>query len=448
MKKRLKYSIIFLLISILILGYIYYPALNIVTGYSSKNMASGVFMANRDQFSMMDNDNGFFPISLAKYDINKEEQSVTSSLFGLMKRKSIYVEGLGAVLVDKNQINQLDLKVPNRFKTDSNLPYPYGDLPQKDTLFDEVNYEILEKAVENAFDTKGEKLKQTRAVLVIYKDHIIAEKYENGFDKKSLMHGWSMTKSFASTMYGILQRKEGFDLNSITGLKKWKNDERSNITYRNLLEMNSGLEWDEAYFNISDVTKMLYLTDDMGQLQIDKPLVGLPNETWNYSSGTSNLLSGPLLREQFNSHQEYLDFWYEELLDKIGMHSAIVEVDQVGNYIGSSYAWATTRDWAKFGLLYLHEGNWNGEQVLDSSFVKYVAAPTNSSEGRYGAQFWLNAGAYFPDAPLDIYYSSGFKGQYVFIIPSENLVIVRTGLKGDPKFDVNEFLKEIIASIS
>jgi len=432
----------------LILGYIYYPALNIVTGYSSKNMASGVFMANRDQFSMMDNDNGFFPISLAKYDINKEEQSVTSSLFGLMKRKSIYVEGLGAVLVDKNQINQLDLKVPNRFKTDSNLPYPYGDLPQKDTLFDEVNYEILEKAVENAFDTKGEKLKQTRAVLVIYKDHIIAEKYENGFDKKSLMHGWSMTKSFASTMYGILQRKEGFDLNSITGLKKWKNDERSNITYRNLLEMNSGLEWDEAYFNISDVTKMLYLTDDMGQLQIDKPLVGLPNETWNYSSGTSNLLSGPLLREQFNSHQEYLDFWYEELLDKIGMHSAIVEVDQVGNYIGSSYAWATTRDWAKFGLLYLHEGNWNGEQVLDSSFVKYVAAPTNSSEGRYGAQFWLNAGAYFPDAPLDIYYSSGFKGQYVFIIPSENLVIVRTGLKGDPKFDVNEFLREIIASIS
>jgi len=432
----------------MILGYIYYPALNIVTGYSSKNMASGVFMANRDQFSMMDNDNGFFPISLAKYDINKEEQSVTSSLFGLMKRKSIYVEGLGAVLVDKNQINQLDLKVPNRFKTDSNLPYPYGDLPQKDTLFDEVNYEILEKAVENAFDTKGEKLKQTRAVLVIYKDHIIAEKYENGFDKKSLMHGWSMTKSFASTVYGILQRKEGFDLNSNTGLKEWKEDERANITYRNLLEMNSGLEWDEAYFNISDVTKMLYLTDNMGQLQIDKPLVGLPNETWNYSSGTSNLLSGPLLREQFNSHQEYLDFWYEELLDKIGMHSAIVEVDQVGNYIGSSYAWATTRDWAKFGLLYLHEGNWNGEQVLDSSFVKYVAAPTNTSEGRYGAQFWLNAGAYFPDAPLDIYYSSGFKGQYVFIIPSENLVIVRTGLKGDPKFDVNEFLREIIASIS
>jgi len=351
-------------------------------------------------------------------------------------------------LVDKNQINQLDLKVPNRFKTDSNLPYPYGDLPQKDTLFDEVNYEILEKAVENAFDTKGEKLKQTRAVLVIYKDHIIAEKYENGFDKKSLMHGWSMTKSFASTVYGILQRKEGFDLNSNTGLKEWKEDERANITYRNLLEMNSGLEWDEAYFNISDVTKMLYLTDNMGQLQIDKPLVGLPNETWNYSSGTSNLLSGPLLREQFNSHQEYLDFWYEELLDKIGMHSAIVEVDQVGNYIGSSYAWATTRDWAKFGLLYLHEGNWNGEQVLDSSFVKYVAAPTNTSEGRYGAQFWLNAGAYFPDAPLDIYYSSGFKGQYVFIIPSENLVIVRTGLKGDPKFDVNEFLREIIASIS
>ena len=448
MKRRLKYFIILLLIGFLVLGYVYYPALNIVTGYSSKNMASGVFLANRDKLSMMENDNGFFPISLANYDINKEEKSVTSSLFGLMKRKSIYKEGLGAVLINENQVDHLRLKAPNRFKVESNLPYPYGNLGQKDSLFDEVNYKMLETAVENAYDVEGINLKQTRAVLVIYKDHIIAEKYEVGFDEKSLMHGWSMTKSFTSTMYGILQKKRGFDLDSSTGIIAWEQDERIKITYRNLLEMNSGLEWDEAYFNISDVTKMLYLAEDMGQLQIEKPLVGLPNNTWNYSSGTTNLLSGPLLRKQFNSHQEYLDFWYEEFLDKIGMNSAIVEVDQAGNYIGSSYAWATTRDWAKFGLLYLHEGNWNGKQVLDSSFVKYVATPTNSSEGRYGAQFWLNAGGYFPDVPLDMYYSSGFKGQFVFIIPSKDLVIVRTGLTGDPKFDVNKFLKAVIASLS
>lgn len=448
MKKSLKYFLILLLISSLVLGYIYYPALNIVTGYSSKNMASGIFLAGRDQQSMMDDDNGFFPISLANYEINEVEKSVTSSIFGLMKRKAVFKDGLGATLITEGYNSNNVFNKPNRIQQDKNLMFPYGDLRQKDTLFPEINYEKLENAVTKAFDEPGKKDIQTRSVLVVYNDRVIAEKYLEGFDQHSLMHGWSMTKSLTSTMYGILQKQRNFDIHKATGLEDWEADDRKNISYANLLEMNSGLEWNEAYFNISDVTKMLYLASDMGQAQIDKPLGGQANESWYYSSGTTNLLAGPLLKKQFDTDQEYLDFWYTELIDKIGMYSAVLETDQVGTYIGSSYAWANTRDWAKFGLLYLHEGNWNGEQVLDSSFVKYVASPTKSSEGRYGAQFWLNAGGHHPDAPLDMYSCNGFKGQYVFIIPSKNLVIVRTGLKGDPKFDVNEFIKSIVASIS
>jgi len=189
------------------------------------------------------------------------------------------------------------------------------------------------------------------------------------------------------------------------------------------------------------------MESDMGMSQVQKKLIGKPDSLWNYSSGTTNILSGPILRKHFGGHQEYLDFWYQELIDKIGMHSMVVETDLAGNYIGSSYAWATTRDWAKFGLLYLHEGNWNGNQVLDSTWVRYTSTPTNTSEGRYGAQFWLNAGAYHPDVPLDMYSSNGFKGQHVFIIPSKDLVVVRTGLVSEPKFDVNDFLKHIIESI-
>ena len=448
MKKVLKYFLILVFISSLIFGYLYYPALNIVTGYSSKNMASGIFLAKRDQQSMMDDDNGFIPINLAKYEINQTEKSVTSSIFGLMKRKAVFKDGLGATLINEGHGNNKVYNKPIRIQPDLNLIFPYGELAQKDTLFLEIDYKKLDKAVANAFDEAGEKEKQTRSVLVIYEDHIIAEKYLEGFDHRSLMHGWSMTKSLTSTMYGILQKQKGFDIYKQTGLEAWKSDDRKDITYANLLEMNSGLEWGEAYFNISDVTKMLYLDSDMGQSQIDKPLIGQPNESWYYSSGTTNLLAGPLLKEQFDSDQEYLDFWYKELIDKIGMYSAVIEIDESGTYIGSSYAWANTRDWAKFGLLYLHEGNWNGEQILDSSFVKYAASPTNSSEGRYGAQFWLNAGGHHPDAPLDMYSCNGFKGQYVFIIPSKRLVIVRTGLKGDPNFDVNDFIKNIVESIS
>jgi CubicO group peptidase (beta-lactamase class C family) len=127
------------------------------------------------------------------------------------------------------------------------------------------------------------------------------------------------------------------------------------------------------------------------------------------------------------------------------MDSALVETDMAGNFVGSSYGWATTRDWAKFGLLYLNEGNWNGEQIFDPSWAKYVATPTNGSNGLYGAHFWLNANGKYPDVPRDLYHCSGYQGQMVFIIPSMDLVVVRMGLSED--FDSNAFLRDIVLSI-
>jgi CubicO group peptidase (beta-lactamase class C family) len=448
MKKWLKYLLVLIGLVLLYFGFTYYPALNIVTGYASKNMASGLFLADRDLRSMSDQDNGFFPISLASYKIDEKEKSVTASLFGLMKRKAVFKEGLGAILINDSYDSKKDFPKPKRHFKRVDMPFPYGTLKQKDTVFAEVNYKKLDAAVEYAFDKRQEDQKKTRAVLVIYKGKILNESYAEGFDKNTLMHGWSMTKSITSTIYGVLQNQGKIDIHTQTGIKEWATDQRSKITLNNLLQMNSGLSWDEEYFNISDVTKMLYLESDMGSSQIKNQLVGKSDSLWNYSSGTTNILSGPLLKSRFKSHQEYLDFWYKDLIDRIGMHSMVIETDLSGSFIGSSYAWATTRDWAKFGLLYLNEGNWNGEQVLDSSWVKYAATPTNTSEGRYGAQFWLNAGGHHPDVPLDMYSCNGFKGQYVFIIPSKQLVVVRLGLVSDPKFDVNVFLSGITESIN
>ena len=282
---------------------------------------------------------------------------------------------------------------------------------------------------------------------MIYKDKIIAEKYADGFDKNSRILGWSMTKSLTGTFFGILQKQGKININDKAPIAEWQNDERKSITINNLLQMNSGLEWEEDYGKISDVTKMLFIEKDMTKSQINKPLVGKPNETWNYSSGTTNLLSG-ILRKQFKTHQEYLDFWYSSLFDKIGMHSALTEVDMAGNFVGSSYGWATTRDWAKFGLLYLHKGNWNGEQIFDESWAKYVATPTNTSHENYGAQFWLNAGGKFPNTPKNMYYASGFQGQMVAIFPSHDLVIVRMGLKENPEFDFDGLLSGVVSSLN
>jgi len=253
-----------------------------------------------------------------------------------------------------------------------------------------------------------------------------------------------MTKSLTGTYFGILQKQGKIDINKPAPIAEWKNDERAKITINDLLHMNSGLAWEEDYSKISDVTQMLFQAEDMTKSQIEKPAAFKPNTHWNYSSGTTNLLSG-ILRKQFQNHQDYLDFWYSSLLDKIGMNSALVETDMAGNFVGSSYGWATVRDWAKFGLLYLHKGNWNGEQLFDENWAKYVSTPTNTSNGNYGAQFWLNAGGKFPDVPKDIYYCSGYQGQMIAILPSHDLVIVRMGLSEE--FDFNGLLSGVVGSL-
>jgi CubicO group peptidase (beta-lactamase class C family) len=446
MKKFLKIFGLILIIALVYLRISIYPQLDLISGFSAKSVASGHFLDNRSLEIIEATDNNIPKVDWATNTINDASQFATSKVYGLKERKAIYREGLGATLIDAAFDQKKPYLIPNRTKTTSNLPFPYGDLEQKDSLFSNIDYEKLQKAVDNAFDKKGEKFKRTRSVVVVYKNKIIAEKYAPSFNKNSKILGWSMTKSITATYFGILQKQGKIDIMQKAPIDAWKNDARKNITINDLLHMNSGLEWDESYDKICDATKMLYIERDMTQSQIVKPFVGKPNQTWNYSSGTSNLLSG-ILRKQFKTHQEYLDFWYASLLDQIGMQSSLVETDMAGNYVGSSYAWATMRDWSKFGLLYLHKGNWNGEQIFDESWAKYVSTPTNTSDGDYGGHFWLNAGGKYPDAPRDLYYCGGFQGQRIFIIPSLEMVIVRMGTSPEETFDFNGFLKEIIEAI-
>ncbi|MDP3353051.1 MAG: serine hydrolase [Flavobacteriaceae bacterium] len=448
MKKILKYSLSFLFIAMIFAVYSYYPKLDIVTGFAAKSVCSCTFEDQRKQAIIEAEDNDIDPVYYAKNVINYEEKSVTSTVFGLKKRKAIYKEGVGCVLLsEENTNNNLASFHPKRVMLQNNLAFPYGNLEPQKTIFSNVNPQKLTLAVNNAFDKNGEIIKKTRAVLVVYKDQIIAEKYVDGFDKNSKLLGWSMTKSITSAVVGILEKQGKINVNQHNLFDEWQNDSRSEITLNNLLQMNSGLEWVEDYNTISDVTKMLYIDRDMTQTQLDKSLIGTPNNSWNYSSGTTNLLSR-FIRNQFKTHQQYLDFWYAELIDKIGMNSMIIETDLSGNYVGSSYAWATVRDWAKFGLLYLHKGNWNGEQILNESWIDYTVSPTNSSDGVYGAQFWLNAGGKYPNAPKDMFSCDGYQGQHIFIIPSKDLVIVRMGLTEAPEFDFDNLLKEILASIN
>ncbi|GLU44769.1 serine hydrolase [Allomuricauda sp. NBRC 101325] len=442
--KLLKRVLLLLIVVIGVVVYLNYPKLNIISGYAAKNVASGVYVAHRSAASMNQYDNSAPLVELAVTEVDENEESASSTVYGFMKRTAVYRDGLGAVLVNDDYDPAKMTLRPKRIQPLDTIPYPYGQAAPMDTILPEVDMGQINKAMALAFAEP--EIQKTRTLLILYKGHLIAEKYINGFDKDTPILGWSMTKSIIATLYGVMERQGKLEMDWPAPIAEWKDDERKDITLNHLLRMQSGLAWEEDYTGISDVTRMLFLDSDMTVAQRNKKAIAKPTEIWNYSSGTSNLLSG-ILRQQFRSHQEYLDFPYAALLDKIGMYSMVLEADIAGNYVGSSYSWASTRDWARFGQLYLDKGMWNGEQLFNPEWVDYITTPTLHSNGTYGAHFWLNAEGIYPDVPKDLFSCNGFEGQYVFVIPSKDLVIVRTGLAEDPYFKINEVLSAIVNAV-
>ncbi|MGB0836655.1 MAG: serine hydrolase domain-containing protein [Flavobacteriaceae bacterium] len=445
--KKVKYLVALILLGVLFIVFSNYSKLNIISGYASKSLASNYFVSGSNLNYIQANDLNFSPIDLASLAVDDVDQSASASVFGMMNRTSVYREGLGTVLVNDTYDPEAPYLIPVRNQPTLEASFPYGNGPDKDTVFANVDYKELEAIVADAFDGPSDEVKrQTRSVLVVYKDHIIGERYQEPFNQSTKILGWSMNKSIQSTLMGILIDQQGFDIYAPAPIEEWKDDERFQITTHNLLQMNSGLSWEEDYNTISDVTRMLFLDSDMTQSQTLQKLAHTPNTHWNYSSGTTNVLSG-ITRKQFETHQEYLDFPYSQLIDKIGMYSMLLEADLDGNYVTSSYGWATTRDWAKFGLLYLHRGNWNGTRVFQETWVDYVTTPTPTSKGRYGGQFWLNAQGHYPRLPKNMYSANGYQGQRVAIFPDQDLVIVRTGLGDESVFDFESFCSDIINAI-
>ncbi len=419
-----------------------YPKLPIGTGYAAKKMCSCHFIAGRTQESIQKEDLANSPLDLTSTKIDEEGKKVTTTILGMGAKTAIYKENLGCVLLQGEDDYQVKLDLPKGRKNGAAI-WPLGEKVTTQKVKG-VDYNALERAVNSMFDPSLEmdSLK-TRAVVVIYKDTLIAEKYAKGFDKDTEILGWSMNKSITGTLVGMLVKDGKMDITDDHLFEEWT-DERSKITMNDLLQMQSGLRFEENYTKISDVTKMLFLEEDIVAEVVKNPLETAIGKKWVYSSGTTNLIAG-VVRNEFDTQEAYLKFPYERLFRKIGMHSMIWETDESGNYIGSSYGYATPRDWAKFGLLYLKEGNWYGEQIIDTAWVNFVRQPAEHSGGIYGGHFWQNHNhAAYKDAPSDLYSCNGFEGQYVFIIPSKDLVIVRMGL--NQKIDFNSFLRDVIAA--
>jgi CubicO group peptidase (beta-lactamase class C family) len=227
----------------------------------------------------------------------------------------------------------------------------------------------------------------------------------------------------------------------------------------NLLQMSSGLAFNESYFNplTSDALPMLFGPgrNDMGAFAANKPLEHQPGTHWSYASGTTNIVSR-IIRDQVGGTAEgYSAFMQTALFDVIGMTSAEGEFDGSGTLVGSSWIHATARDWARFGLLALRGGHWDGQQLVPEGWINWSRTPLDHEEsGQYGAFFWLNVGndelsipRRIPNGPKGIFMASGFRGQYVVMVPSKDLVIVRLGRTGSDHYaDVYRWIGNVISA--
>lgn len=442
--KKVYWSIALLILGLSALWFNQYPKLEMISGYYAKYTATSVFYAGHTLPYLVENDHQAPLIEWASAEVDKGKKQVSAEVYGLQHRTAVYLDGIGAILVqDPDQLP--DLKAARRSKTPIPLPYPQGHLEPKDTVFQEVNYDGVRAAIDGAFAQND--VQKTRSVLVLYKGHLIGEKYASPIGPDTPILGWSMTKSVLATWYGILSDRGKLSVSDPLDLTEWQQDERSKIKIDDLLRMSSGLAWEEDYGKLSDVTRMLFQSDDMGQAALDQKSIAPAGTLWNYSSGTTNALA-KYMRRYFDDVHQYTQFGYDELIDAIGMYSMLIEPDVSGTFVASSYGWASTRDWGRFGQLYLQKGNWNGRRIFAPEWVDYITTPTLDADGAYGAHFWLNKSDTLPDVPRDMYSANGHDGQYVYIIPSRDLVVVRTGLAEAPVFDANGFLKALLSAIS
>jgi len=449
-KKRLLY-IAGLILAAIIAGAAFYlnSLFPIITGYAAKNLCSNVFVSGRQPADIEAIDLNFSFIKFTKSKIDASEKSVTSRfLWG--KAKAIYRDGFGATLVRdvpedslRNEVYAID--TDPGYSRDTTM-WPLGDIVP-DTVPAGISRDLL-ASVEDKLMNKGEYKGIPFAFMVLYKGVPVSEAYRDGLDKNTRFLSWSMAKSFTNAQVGILVKMGRMSKADPAGIEDWKPDERSKITINDLLQMQSGLKWNEDYGSRSDVNLMLFDHGDMSSFAVSKQLEYTPGTHWYYSSGTANILS-QLVRQEFDSDTSCYAFTQDQLFEKIGITDAVFEVDASGDFVGSSYLYATARDYARFGLLYLNDGVFNGERIFPEDWVDYTRTPASGSNGKYGALFWLNKDGRYPSAPDDMFSCEGHDGQMIFIIPSKELVVVVLGFshKPDNALETDRLLKDVLQAV-
>lgn len=429
-------------------------------GYSAKYICSYVFNSGFDEEYVIDElvAPKVKPLPLLWHidvDHSLKQVRVWDKLFGERHAAlAFFTPGKGCtLLVDKTleEVSSIPFTPSDPITLDPATPWPYGSGGKPAYPIPALDYDRVQHAVAAAFEETHPIPVNTTSIVVAYKGQLVAEAYGNGADKDTPLLGWSMTKTITGMLAGILIDEGRIQLDSRAPIPRWQGTDYEAITTRNLLNMSGGLLVDENYGNLSDVTRMLYLESDQYDYALRQKMVYEPGEVFQYSTAEANRLAAAVQQTVGGTQQAMYDFYQSKLFHPLGLDQAFIEFDASGNMVGGAYGFMKARDWARLGQLYLQRGSWNGEQVISASFVDFATHPAPTTN-LYGGQIWLNTdGNTWPNLPDDAYFFAGHQGQHIVVIPSLEVVVVRTGITEDRYLVVDDImaplLDEVIASL-
>ncbi len=456
--KRFRRFVLRILVPMLLLAvgaalvYVYF-ALPIGTGYTAKYLCSSVFLIGRGETETLEQDirPGNVLFTLISSTVDRRNRTVTSRALGVFhERTAVYRPGLGCTLAigtDVATLRDQAAGFPTELDGDRNAPWPKEERP------------ALDEALEYAFTEPDQGWRQTRAVVVVHRGRIVAERYAAGIGPDTPLLGWSMAKTVVGIVTGMMVEDGLLDRHQPVPLPVWRadGDPRGEITVNDMLQMSSGLDFSEVYGPFADATDMLYGSRSMAEFAAAKRLRHTPGEVFQYSSGTTNILTKVLHDRAGGDTASMYRYLTERLYRPLGLTTAIFEPDASGVPVGSSYLYASARDWARIGLFMLNDGVIDGRRLLPEGWIEYMTSPAQDSRGTYGAQVWLNAGdpetarpedRIYEALPDTMYYMRGHDRQIVAVFPEQEIVVVRLGVTHrEQVWDEETFLAMVLEGL-
>lgn len=462
-------ALIVLLFALILGVLLYFHIPTNSAGLAAQTVCSGVYVSGRDAQAVFDDD--VLPqspaLSVVSVSQNEGNRSVTAKFLGIWSRQAAFLPNRGCVL----DASPDPSATPFVNTPESPELWPAGGaaVPQSEWGAG-VNAAGLQQVIDQAFVGAGDpNAANARGVAVVHDGKLLIQQQGEGFPKDMPLMGWSMTKTINAMLFYKRANETGFGINmdklvvdsfpadrTPPWVAQWRQDpQKSQITIGDVLGMKTGLDIADDYGPLGKVVQMLYGEPSMADFAAGQPMINDPGTNFAYSTGTSDILS-QIVQGMFQTDEEYWNYWQENVFAPIGMRGGVFATDTSGTWVGGSYVYASTGDWARLGQLMLADGNWNGKQVIPPGWWKFAGTPAMpSGEGNgYGAQTWIPGQpvngecANYPGVPADTLQMDGHYGQVVAMVPSKNAVVVRLGWTVDKsQFNGCQFLSDVLANL-